>query len=88
MVTSVHGLKGACTASSTPYTGTGAGANCARAVSSNFMGYALTIGSLVILVLVLFSMLKRQRSVQWGRTMPTIPRQATREIGSFDRELP
>ena len=83
MVTSVHQFKAVCNANTTQYTGSGESANCLRIVSSYFMGYALTIGSSIIVVLVLFSMLKRQRSDHWRQSAPAIPKTSQHRIGTL-----
>lgn len=85
MITSVNHLNTACKGASPKYPAASISTSCTRAVSSYLIGYALTVGSLLILVLVLYSMLKRRRRVQWGNTMPSIPRQAQHNVGTLTR---
>jgi hypothetical protein len=46
------------------------------------IGIALTTGSLVVLVLVLFAMAKHSRLKRWGDVLPRIPRATRHVVGS------
>lgn len=51
----------ACGSLTSPLSGTGVSATCSNLLSSYFMGYALTVGGLVIALLALVSMSKHKR---------------------------
>lgn len=80
-----HAQASSCNAMASEFNGSSASALCARAVSSYLMGATLTIGSLVVLMLVIFAMSKYSQKKEWNRRLPTIPRLHQHAIGSVSR---
>jgi hypothetical protein len=58
LIAKEHSLAGVC--STTAATGVGLGAQCMNAVSSYFIGFALITGGLLILMLSVFLMSRRE----------------------------
>lgn len=85
LIASVHSLNATCKVLPPDYTGTQAAGDCARVVSSYFMGFALAVGGLIILILALFHVVRRDRNNNWAKTTPSIPRQSNHSIGSITR---
>jgi len=77
-----HSQVALCSSYASQVNGTVAGVECARASSSFMIGVALTAGSVVVLVLVLFAMVKQHRLKQWGDALPRIPTATRHVVGS------
>lgn len=65
LIAKEHSLAGVC--STTAATGVGLGAQCMNAVSSYFIGFALITGGLLILMLSVFLMSKREDQRRFRR---------------------
>jgi ABC-type proline/glycine betaine transport system permease subunit len=65
LIAKEHSLATVC--STTAATGVGLGAQCMNAVSSYFIGFALIAGGLVILMLAVFLMSKREDQRRWRK---------------------
>jgi hypothetical protein len=85
VLTRGHAQVSSCNAYTSQFKGTPAGVACTKAASSYMIGVALTMGSLVILTLVLFAMAKHTRTKGWGEALPTIPVNRQHVVGSAAR---
>jgi len=84
LITRVGPLNAACN-SNAPTAGFGASTDCMNIVSSYFIGYALTIGGLVILALALMSISHRNKKYVGQKRQTTIPGTIEHFIESQDR---
>jgi hypothetical protein len=58
---------------------------CARAVGSYLMGAALTMGGLVVVVLLTFSIAKQMREKNWRTRLPILARRHDSSVSSVAR---
>lgn len=81
LIVRVHPLNGVCSSNSSPLTGAGISANCMNMVSFYFVGFALIVGGLIVMMLAMFSMAKhrRRRSDYHRDVRPAAPQQLHRE---------
>jgi hypothetical protein len=62
LLSRIHSVINACNSLASPTSGTGLRLGCQSSLSLYFLGFAFTIGGLVILSLAIFAIKKRRRS--------------------------
>jgi hypothetical protein len=72
-------VSASCNSLSSPTTGTGISVNCENVMSFYFLGYAMIVGGLMITLLALFVLAKRDREARELRAVRKIYRLRQRE---------
>ncbi|MGD0054626.1 MAG: hypothetical protein ABSC34_04215 [Acidimicrobiales bacterium] len=82
MLSQGHSQEAACNASAARLGAAATSLVCPRAVSTYFIGVALTMGGLIVTGLILFAIVKQIRAVTWIEKAPDIATQHQRVIGT------
>jgi len=85
LITRVGPLNAACNTSGSAHPGIGVDAKCTDIVASYFMGFALSIGGVTVLLLALIAM-RRQPFKFWGKEPPPKAKLTDHEIRRMSRE--
>jgi hypothetical protein len=85
VLTRGHAEESACNSYASEFGHGAAGSVCVRAVSSYLMGVALTMGGIIVVVLLLFSIAKQTREKNWRERLPLLARRHDRSMSSVPR---
>jgi ABC-type transport system involved in cytochrome c biogenesis permease subunit len=83
LITRAHSVTTAGSSNASPLVGAGVSCNCMNVVSPYFLGFALAIGGLVIMMLALFAMSWRERGERRASVRPAVHHLSDREEGSL-----
>lgn len=83
LVARVHDVDNACKSVASPLTGSGLRINCQNMISYYYVGFALTLGGLIILGLALFGLARRRRDLVARREQGAIARTRIEQRDSF-----
>jgi hypothetical protein len=83
LITRAHSVTTACSSNGSPLTGAGLSSNCMNMVSFYFLGFALAIGGLVIMMLALFAMGRREHGERRSAARPAVHHLRDQEKGSL-----
>jgi hypothetical protein len=67
LITKEHGVSSACTTKSSSTSIGGLSTGCMSAITSYFIGFGLVAGGLIVLILAIVLMNKRNRMDQWRK---------------------
>ncbi len=85
VLTRGHAEESACTSYASEFGHGAVGSVCARAVSSYLIGVALTMGGVIIVALLLFSIAKQLRERDWRERLPLLARRHDSSVSSASR---
>jgi hypothetical protein len=83
LITRAHEVTTACSSNASPLTGAGLSLNCMNMVSFYFLGFALAVGGLVIMMLALFAMVKREHRARRSYVAPAVHHLHDRDAGTL-----
>lgn len=83
MIAHVHSVEHACSTLSSPLEGTGLGVNCENSISYYYIGFALTLGGLIVLALVLVGTAQRARERKARHERAVVSKMEMEKKGPF-----
>jgi hypothetical protein len=85
VLTRGHAQESSCNSYNSEFGHGAVSAVCTRAVGSYLMGAALTMGGLVIVVVLIFSIAKQMREKNWRSRLPSLARRHDSSVSSVAR---